>query len=257
LKRPTVRGCAGAFVALALVAVAVIVPGTLGEIAPLPRIETFISKACGGSSPCTAPDRARWMASLERMLRERMPGVPEGDRKRLAGAIYEEAKAASLDPFFVLAIIAVESGFDHDAESERGARGLMQLAPATLRHEARRWKLDPTDLDDPVVNVRAGVRYLRRLVQAFGSTDVALMAYNAGPNRILKYLQDEGDIPDRFLVYPKRVKGELRKMKRRHPEPSLVAPNAPGGPFALADPAPAAQHAGKALGGGAHSVAVR
>jgi Transglycosylase SLT domain len=235
LKRPTVRGCVGALVALALVAGAMIIPGTLGELAPLPRIETFISKACGGTSPCTAPDRARWMTSLDKMLREKMPGLPADDRQRLAGAIYEEAKAASLDPFFVLAVIAVESGFDHDAESERGAKGLMQLAPATLRNEARRAKLDPTDLDDPVVNVRAGVRYLRRLVQAFGSTDVALMAYNAGPNRILRYLQDEGDIPDRFLVYPKRVAGELKKLKRRDPGPTL-APGAAGAAVALADP---------------------
>jgi soluble lytic murein transglycosylase-like protein len=232
LKRPTLRGCAGALVAVAVVAAATIVPSTLGELTPLPRIETFISKACGGSSPCMAPDRARWLSALDKLLREKMPGLPSEDRSRLATAIYEEAKAASLDPFFVLAIIAVESGFDNEAESARGAKGLMQLTPDTMRHEAVRSHLDPTDLDDPVVNVQAGIRYLRRLVRAFGSTDVALMAYNAGPNRILKYLQDEGDIPDRFQVYPKRVQGELSRLKRRAP---AVPPTAPVAPMVLGD----------------------
>lgn len=220
MKKPTIKGCAGALVAVAAVAAATIVPSTLGELAPLPRIETFISKACGGSSPCTAPDCARWLPQLEKLLREKMPGLPAEDWTRLAGVIYEEAKAASLDPFFVLAIIAVESGYDNEAESPAGAKGLMQLTPSTLKRETQRWRFMPSDLDDPVVNVRAGVRYLRRLVRAFGSTDVALMAYNAGPNRILKYLEDEGDIPDRFLVYPKKVNGELNRLRKRAPAPS-------------------------------------
>ncbi len=207
----------GALVTVAAVAVGTVVPSTLGDLAPLPRIETFISRACGGSTPCNAPDRARWLASLERLLREKMPGLPAEDRSRLAGVIYEEAKAASLDPFFVLAVIAVESGFDSEAESVRGARGLMQLTPSTLEHEAQRAHLDPTDPDDPVVNVKAGVRYLRRLVRAFGSTDLALMAYNAGPSRILKYMESDGDVPERFQAYPKRVEGEMRRLRRRLP----------------------------------------
>jgi soluble lytic murein transglycosylase-like protein len=61
--------------------------------------------------------------------------------------------------------------------------------------------------------VRAGVRYLRRLLDAFGREEVALMAYNAGPNRILGYLR-EGEIPTRFHVYPRRVKAELRRLRR-------------------------------------------
>jgi soluble lytic murein transglycosylase-like protein len=164
-----------------------------------------------------------------------MPNVEAADRNRLAAVIYEEAKAASLDPFFVLALIAVESGFDHVAESERGARGLMQLRPSTLRSEAERSRLG-ADLDDPVLNVRAGIRYLRRLVQAFGSTDVALMAYNAGPNRILRYLQDEGAIPERFLVYPEKVNGELKRLRRQQPLSSHPPPQPeaqPQGPVAL------------------------
>jgi hypothetical protein len=229
VKRPTARGCAGALVAVAIVAAAVVAPRTLGESAVVSRIETFISSACGGSSPCPSLEsvmphskrsgpvgleRMKWLGNLEHMLAERMPRLPESDRTRLADAIYQEARAASLDPLLVLAVIAVESGFDHDAESDSGAVGLMQLRPSTLFHEAERSGIDLEDPGDPVFNVRTGVRYFRRLIRAFGSTDVALMAYNAGPNRILRYLQEEGAIPDRFLVYPKRVNGELRRLQR-------------------------------------------
>jgi len=50
-------------------------------------------------------------------------------------------------------------------------------------------------------------------MDAFPREDVALMAYNAGPNRILAYLR-EGDIPDRFQAYPRRVKAVLRRLQR-------------------------------------------
>ncbi len=215
MRRPTASGCAGALLAVAVVATAMVVPSSLSEVPVRARIETFISSACGGPTPCPSPERLRWLGDLERMLATRMPDLPESDRTRLADVIYEESKAASLDPVFVLAVIAVESGFDHVAESERGARGLMQLRPSTLRREAERSQLDGGDPEDPILNVRAGVRYYRRLLRAFGSSDVALMAYNAGPNRILRYLREEQGIPERFHVYPRRVKGELVRIRRQ------------------------------------------
>ncbi len=213
MRWPTVRGCAGALVAVAVLAIGVAVPGTMGELPTSPRIEAFISAACGGSSPCPSADRLRWLGELQTLLAERMPGLPESDRARLAAVIYEEARAASLDPLFILAVIAVESRFDHVAESDAGARGLMQLRPSTLRREVARSKLAGDDPDDPILNVRAGVRYFGRLLRAFGSTDLALMAYNAGPNRILRYME-EGDLPDRFHAYPRRIHRELGRLKR-------------------------------------------
>ncbi len=267
MRRPTARGLAGATAAVGLVATALLVPRTLGDLpaavpilAPqMPQVESFISRACGGANPCPAPaverrpwDRPRWLVELQKTLAERMPRVSARDRARLATVIYDEARAASLDPLFVLAVIAVESGFDHGAESGAGARGLMQLAPATLQHEAERSNLGD-DLDDPTVNVRAGIRYYQRLVQAFGSRDLALMAYNAGPNRILRYLED-GHIPERFLVYPRRIQQELGRFQRRHrPPPTAVArPERPreANPAApeQAAPPPAASPAGAGAG---------
>jgi soluble lytic murein transglycosylase-like protein len=132
---------------------------------------------------------------------------------RVAGAIVAEAKRAGLDPLLVLALIHVESSFNPLAVSNAGAVGLMQLLEPTMESELARANLPPSDPRDPVANVQAGVRYLRRLIDAFGgNTDVALMAYNAGPNRIRGHLRN-GGIPERFHVYPERINRELDRLK--------------------------------------------
>ncbi|HEY6100992.1 MAG TPA: lytic transglycosylase domain-containing protein [Anaeromyxobacter sp.] len=84
-----------------------------------------------------------------------------------------------------------------------------------------------------VANVRAGVRYLRRLVRAFGEIDVALMAYNAGPNRILRHMR-RGPIPDRFHAYPRKLKGELERLRRALAGQALPRGGAPAPLFAAA-----------------------
>jgi soluble lytic murein transglycosylase-like protein len=198
-------------------------PGETPAAAPAP--------AADAAPPATRPRKQPKHASIEkveRMLARKMPGVERHERRRLALAIMEEARFAALDPLFVVAVIAVESGFDRGAESVRGARGLMQLRGATLAAEAERSNLDG-DLEDPVINVRAGVRYYRRLLSAFGSHDLALMAYNAGPNRILRYLREEGEVPERFHDYPRKVNAELAKLQRG---------GVPSGRGTLAAPAP-------------------
>jgi soluble lytic murein transglycosylase-like protein len=153
---------------------------------------------------------------IERVAGEievRIPQLDPFGRRILARTIVDEAGAARIDPLLVLALIEVESSFDPAALSVRGARGLMQLREPTMRRELERHGLTLDDPHDPVANVRAGVRYLRRLLDAFGREEVALMAYNAGPNRILGYLR-EGEIPQRFHGYPRRVKTELRRLRR-------------------------------------------
>ena len=129
----------------------------------------------------------------------------------------------------MLAVIHVESAFDPDAFSRAGAVGLMQLLEPTLHQELKRAGIAAADPTEPVANVQAGVRYLRRLVRTFGELDVALMAYNAGPNRILGHLQ-KGEIPQRFHEYPRRVNEELSRLRVVFEEPA--APKADGAPSA-------------------------
>jgi soluble lytic murein transglycosylase-like protein len=145
-------------------------------------------------------------------------GMSRADIDKL---IHRLAAENQLDPALVQAVVRVESDYDPFAVSPKGARGLMQLREPTLRRELERAGLPHLDLHDPAANVVAGVRYLRRLLDAFGREEVALMAYNAGPNRILGYLR-EGEIPERFQAYPRRVQAVHRKLRR-----NVVAPVPP------------------------------
>jgi len=162
------------------------------------------------SGPSERDGRAE---KIESHLARRMRGASDRERSRLAAVILEAADWARLDPVLVLAMIEVESGFDPGALSNRGARGLMQLRPATLWREAALFGLAGKDPHEPELNVAAGALYFRRLLDAFGRTEIALMAYNAGPNRILGLIR-AGGIPERFLEYPRRVRAAEERLRR-------------------------------------------
>jgi soluble lytic murein transglycosylase-like protein len=97
----------------------------------------------------------------------------------LRSAFEAAARDASLPPALLYAVAKVESNLQADAESSAGARGLLQVMPAT--GEA----LD-LDIEEPRANVLAGARYLRLLFDRFNSSDVALAAYNAGPTAVAR-----------------------------------------------------------------------
>jgi soluble lytic murein transglycosylase-like protein len=93
-------------------------------------------------------------------------------------AMFERAAAdADLPPAMLYAVAKVESNLQQDVRSTAGARGLLQVMPAT----AKSLDLDP---DEPASNVLAGARYLRQLIDRFDSLDLALAAYNAGPTAV-------------------------------------------------------------------------
>ena len=100
------------------------------------------------------------------------------------------AEQQAVDYELLQALIATESGFDAQAVSPKGAVGLMQLMPATasrfgVRADAKR-SLEQK-LADPAVNVPAGTRYLRYLLDLFpGRMDLAVAAYNAGEGAVQK-----------------------------------------------------------------------
>ncbi len=100
-------------------------------------------------------------------------------------AVHKIAKKYSIDPKLVMAVIKVESGFNHLAESHKGAQGLMQLAPITQKELGIRCPFDP------YANIEAGIRYLKYLMERYGKLDLTLAAYNAGPTAVDKY----GGIP--------------------------------------------------------------
>jgi soluble lytic murein transglycosylase len=100
-------------------------------------------------------------------------------------------------PEIIHAIIRQESAFDPKAVSHAGARGLMQLMPATARSVARRLKIRHSTrrlTADPRHNVNLGASYINGLLEDFdGSLILALAAYNAGPHRVRRWLRENGD----------------------------------------------------------------
>ncbi|HSM92502.1 MAG TPA: lytic transglycosylase domain-containing protein [Anaeromyxobacteraceae bacterium] len=168
---------------------------------------------CPLGRACPDPGVDGWAARIETLLEARTPSLPETTRRRVARAVVEESRSAGIDPLLTAAIICVESAFDAAARSGRGASGLMQLRPETMAREAARHGMAAGDPHDPVVNVRLGIRYFARLVETFAREDRALMAYNAGPNRIGGLLH-QGRIPTRFRAYPARVFAEHRRLRR-------------------------------------------
>ncbi len=209
----TLRGLGGAALAAAALAAALGASSPLSDgVRPLLPAERE-PPACALDLPCLDTRREAWIERVDGQLTARLPLLGDAERFHLAETIVLEASAAKIDPLLVLAIVEVESSFDPRVLSEAGARGLMQLLPSTMRGEVARSGLAGEDPHDPALNVQAGVRYYRRLLDAFGHEDVALMAYNAGPNRILGYLR-EGEVPETFRMYPRRVKAELRRLRR-------------------------------------------
>lgn len=122
--------------------------------------------------------------------------------------IEQQARAHGIDPLIIECIIRQESNFDPNATSGVGAQGLMQLMPETAAD------LGVTDAYDPVQNVAAGVRYFVEQYRRFGSIELALAAYNAGPGNVEAY----GGIPPfaETQNYVANITGEyLSRRKRR------------------------------------------
>ena len=159
----------------------------------------------------------------------------EAAKRPFADIVDDAARRHGVDADLVHAVIAVESGYRATAQSPAGAQGLMQLMPGTQRD------IGVSDAFDPRQNVDAGVAYLRRLTDEFG-TVLALAAYNAGPGAVRRY----NGIPpyDETHAYVQAVLGrgqptaDVQEPEEQDPsaDPALAgseADHAEGAPVAL------------------------
>ncbi len=134
--------------------------------------------------------------------------------------INKTARTFGVDPMLVKAIIKVESNFNPDAVSPKGAMGVMQLMPQTAINNG------VTNPYDPHQNIQGGVRYFSKLMKMFNNnTTLALAGYNAGENAVIKYGYKIPPYPE-TINYVDKVYihyDKLRNSKTKRNTDSMIA----------------------------------
>ncbi len=128
-------------------------------------------------------------------------------------AIVKHSIEMGVDPAIALSIAKTESGFRHEARSSHGAVGVFQLMPST----ARRMGLNPYSMDD---NIKGGIMYYKSMYKMFGSMELALAAYNAGPGNVKKYRAVPPFSETRRFVA--KIMTDYRHYKA-NPDPAMIA----------------------------------
>jgi len=133
-------------------------------------------------------------AQIERLRRVTENSSRYGIPADLAERIEDIALAEGIDTKVAFGLVAVESEFNRHAVSSMGAVGYTQLMPSTARYF--RPDLEREALFDRDTNLRLGFRFLKTLIDKYhGNLELALLAYNRGPDRVDAILRDGGD-PD-------------------------------------------------------------
>ncbi len=178
----------------------------VGVLIPDPMqagVYTFSDAATGVVHLTNKPTDPRYakMTRLSYMADSVAPDKPverRVDLDRYHALVEKAAREHQVDRALLSAVIMVESGFDPNAVSSRGAIGLMQLMPAT----AQRYGI--TDLYDPAQNIQAGAKYLRYLMKKFNNDiSLTLAAYNAGEATIQRYGNRLPPYQETILYVPK------------------------------------------------------
>ena len=171
----------------------------------------------GGSAEIAAADVVAIEPEEIFIPAPRMPltQAPYGDM------IQSAAKKYSVDADLIFSVIAAESNFNPRAISRRGARGLMQLLPATGT------RFGVKDIFDPAQNIDAGTQYLRDLMARYqGDLVLTIAAYNAGPGAVERY----GRVPpyNETISYVRAIRKTYAQRKsKNNPKPEAKAePNA-------------------------------
>jgi len=180
--------------------------------------------------------------SLEDLILEKLPSrqgdilAQEGKMKFIAGlvamyrpnikdcgAVAKEIVALStregIDPFYVAAVISVESSFRSAALSRAGALGLMQLMPATAKELSSRQTGNKSypRLKDPHTNIELGIAYLKQLESRYhGNRFYALSAYNWGPANVDKVRKGSGRIPKSVQKYANTIVNRSKQWARHY-----------------------------------------
>ena len=129
----------------------------------------------------------------------------------LGELVQQSARRHGVDQRLILAVMQQESSFNPRATSYKGARGLMQLMPATAS------RFGVTDIYDPAQNIEGGARYLRFLLDTFnGDVELALAGYNAGEHAVSRY---GNRIPPyrETQDYVRKISAHYERLTKREP----------------------------------------
>lgn len=184
--------------------------------ATLAGADIYQCKAPGGgmllTNMYTGGDCVRVMKETKRPVANDVAATPAkagSTLVRFDDIISRYSNHYGLDDALVRAVIKAESNYNPQARSNKGAQGLMQLIPETARD------MQVADPFDPEDNIRGGSRYLRLMLDEFGgNVELALAAYNAGPNAVKRF----GGIPpyqetQNYVVKVKNYQREYRQAK--------------------------------------------
>ncbi|HEU5179166.1 MAG TPA: lytic transglycosylase domain-containing protein [Candidatus Polarisedimenticolia bacterium] len=140
---------------------------------------------------------------LREILADNRIYMSKGNVEEMASKVEQVSRKYGISAEMIYAVIRAESSFNPMALSDKGAMGLMQVLPSTAREVAARINIRWTDeriLWDPMTNLEVGTYYLHTLMDRFDSVEVALAAYNQGPNRIAALQADQADLPMDYTV---------------------------------------------------------
>lgn len=114
----------------------------------------------------------------------------EGRIEQYKNIIQKYAQESNIPEELIMVVIEIESRGRPDGVSNKGAVGLMQVMPATMRDVVARLRIPEGDLKEPDFNIRVGTAYLRMMLNQFkGEIWLALAAYHAGPTRVRQWMK--------------------------------------------------------------------
>ena len=127
-----------------------------------------------------------------------------GDTEEVKQKIINQANSMGVEPAIVLSIAKTESGFNQNAKSAGGHIGVFQLSHST----AKRMGLNPYNLDD---NIKGGVTYYKNMLDKFGSPELAVAAYNSGPDAIKRH---NNTVPKHSQNFVNRIMADYKTYKK-------------------------------------------
>ena len=129
--------------------------------------------------------------------------------------VQQEAEKQNIDPFILKSLLSIESHFNPNARSKKGAVGLSQLMPGTAK------SVGVKDRTNPQESIAGGAAYLKSLIDRFGSLDKALGAYNYGPTNVVKRESQGRQLPRQIRNFASNVQNQGNWLRQKQGPTSI------------------------------------